>query len=55
MSKKEKFYITIIIFLAFLAFYFAFIYKQKIEVRFSKPVYPVGNFTRPDNIWERKY
>jgi hypothetical protein len=48
MKNREKFYIAGIIFLAFLALYFAFIHKQKIEVRFSKPVYPVGNFTMPD-------
>jgi len=56
MKNKEKFYIVIIIFLTLLVLYFAFIHKQKIEVNFSKPVYPVGNFSAPErqNIFDRK-
>lgn len=54
--NKEKFYIATIILLVFLMLYLVFIHKQKIEVIFSKPVYPIGNSTIPEksNIWDRK-
>lgn len=48
MSNKEKILIIIIIFFAIWAAYFAGKATRKIEVIFSKPVYPVGNFTAPE-------
>ncbi len=54
--NKEKFYIAIIVFLTILAFYFAVKANRKIEIRFSKPVYPIGNFAVPEklDIWQIK-
>jgi len=44
MTNREKLLIAIIIILGALAFYYAFKCSRKIEVHFSKPVYPVGNY-----------
>jgi len=54
--NKEKIYIAAILILGFLAFYFAIKSTRQIEVRFSKPVFPVGNYLESDksNIWEQK-
>lgn len=56
MLNKEKICIAIIFILGFLAFYFAIKSTRKIEVKFSKPVFPVGNFSAPDqqDVWSQK-
>ena len=56
MLNKEKIYIAAIFFVGFLAFYFAIKSTRKIEVKFSKPVFPVGNSSAPDqqDIWSQK-
>lgn len=56
MLNKEKLYIAGIIFFAVLAAYFALKATRKIEVHFSKPVSPIGNFSAPErlDIWDKK-
>lgn len=56
MLNKEKFYIVAIFFLGFLALYCAVKSTKQIEVRFSKPVFPVGNFSASDqqDVWSQK-
>lgn len=56
MLNKEKIYIAAIFILGFLALYFAVKSTRKIEVRFSKPVFPASSYSESDksNIWEQK-